>query len=710
MVTFMRFQADIEVTKESSFAVHSAAQQNVSRIQYVSDNEDQRRDRSHDTQAEGVRYIPNGYSSFNNDEPGEMGIGAGGPPDEPSSSSSSEHSSDSETDEYPDSNGDYDEDRRGYSSNEGNSGDGSGGYTSSSSDDDTISTMPSDWGTEKYRAPRDHDSLLRRVKDYEKKVREKKKRRVIQIKPWDGSNVGTSFEDTMNEIRNFVRMQPSMDYIVDETFLRAYNQGSHKEYLRKHRVSPRQYNTDVKLFHAYLCSAFDKVTASRDILDKYRTRLNGAPHGIKAYQKLVRTHGLAGVGQNQKRSTLVAIKCEPYEAGFKGGVTGYVDRFEKACSDLVRLRKASEEKDRKKGRRAKMSSTDVEGYNVEEQENCHQLLNNLSREPSIQPIYTTAYDIHERNPGKLSPLCNHIRTMAIGIDRRDYSGITGPPRILRSHRRGQYPTRRVQSNMSVSEEFNSKDIQALFTGSFDARDAMSVPSKLWKSLGKDDQSRIMDVRRQIRDKESKDQASVTTQQTSNVTENRQANLGVIEEDVEDEDDASLTDGSQDPDDVDDDSKQALQMIASYLADELSPNDTYRQAHMIRTVHCDPKAFERLDHTQLDVYASLGTVHQAGHSTMDGGADTHIAGRGHRKISVNIGQKANLIGFDPKHAKKRGLEIGTANCVVTGYDIDDPSTPFEFIARWNNSVLNIDSYTTLASEIQWHQGSWWIRWP
>src|SRR5210317_2656374 len=89
-------------------------------------------------------------------------------------------------------------------------------------------------------------------------------RGVIQIKPWDGSNVGTSFEDTMNEIRNFVQMQPSMDYIVDETFLRAYNQGSHKEYLRKHRVSPRQYNTDVKLFHAYLCSAFNKVTASRD--------------------------------------------------------------------------------------------------------------------------------------------------------------------------------------------------------------------------------------------------------------------------------------------------------------------------------------------------------------------------------------------------------------------------------------------------------------
>ena len=159
-----------------------------------------------------------------------------------------------------------------------------------------------------------------------------------------------SFEDMMNEIRNFVRMQPSMDYIVDETFLRAYNQGTHKEYLRKHRVSPRQYDTDVKFFHAYLCSAFDKVTASRDILDKYRTRLNGAPHGIKAYQKLVRTHGLAGVEQNQKRSTLVAIKCEPYEAGYKGGVTGYVDRFKKACSDLIRLRKASEEKDRKKGR------------------------------------------------------------------------------------------------------------------------------------------------------------------------------------------------------------------------------------------------------------------------------------------------------------------------------------------------------------------------
>jgi len=291
MVTFMRFQADIEVTKESSFATHSAALQNVSRIQYVCDNEDQRRDRPHGTQAGGVRYIPHGYGSFNNDEPrepGDMGTGAGGPPDDPSSSSSSEHSSDSETDEYPDSNGDYDEDRGGYSSDEGDSSDGSGGYTSSYGDDDTISTMPSDWGTEKYKAPRDHDSLLRRVKDYDRKVREKKKRRkkkggsyggkskggskgkkkrkskssskymkkrgVIQIKPWNGSNVGTSFKDTMNEIRNFVRMQPSMDYIVAETFLRAYNQGSHKEYLHKHRVSPRQYNTDVKLFHAYLCS------------------------------------------------------------------------------------------------------------------------------------------------------------------------------------------------------------------------------------------------------------------------------------------------------------------------------------------------------------------------------------------------------------------------------------------------------------------------
>src|SRR6056300_875795 len=82
-----------------------------------------------------------------------------------------------------------------------------------------------------------------------------KKRSVLSMKPWNGHD---SFEDTQNFIRNFVDQQPSMHYILSDKFMKLYRDGNHKDYLKKHDISSRQFTHDMRTLHAYLSVAYEK--------------------------------------------------------------------------------------------------------------------------------------------------------------------------------------------------------------------------------------------------------------------------------------------------------------------------------------------------------------------------------------------------------------------------------------------------------------------
>jgi hypothetical protein len=732
--TFAKYKDDILISKDTSYAEYSALK-NISAIQYESDFDGDRKpaavpSKSHTSKDDSKEYS-NGSGKH---KPPTSTVDLGNDADDEPSNGSSSSSESSSSDPDEPSSDDYSTSSTGSSISDSDESDGSNDSSSSSdsdSDDSSSSgnsTMPAGWGSKSYKPPRDSKSFMRRVKEYEKKARKRrrngkrgkhggkrskrskhakkskrkssskysksylKKRGVILVTPWDGVTTGTSFEDTMSSVKNFVKMQPAMDYIVSEKFLEKFAKGKEKDYLKELRISKRQYAADVNILHTYLSAAFDRVTATRDILDKYSTRFNGGPHGVKAMNKLIKDHGIGGVGHDQRRSYLVSVKSQVYYDGYKGGVKEYVNRFQEACSDQIRLRDA-------KNKTRKQTKKDIKHSKMlakeENRDNCHQLLNNLAQEPAIQPIYASAYTIHESNPGKFALLCNHIKTMALATDTRSTMA-----RIKRSSPRMANMLHRVQAHLGSTSDIESRDIQAMLAGNFDPNDTMSVPARLWRGLDRDLQSRIIEVRNHLRAKEQekKDQDSVETKRTTNTTVDRRANLSSISEDAVLEDDASLTDGSEDPEEFDDDSRQALQMLATFIADDLDKARTSR-AFMMQVVVESPDALDTLDASYLNVYAALGRTNQAAHTTMDGGADTAILGIGHREQWVNVGRLANIVGFDRKHAFKKGLRTGTADCVIIGHDIRYPKQPFEFIARWHQAVLNPSSYTTLASAIQ-----------
>src|SRR6056300_261560 len=163
-----------------------------------------------------------------------------------------------------------------------------------------------------------------------------KKRSVLSMKPWNGHD---SFEDTQNFIRNFVDQQPSMHYILSDKFMKLYRDGNHKDYLKKHDISSRQFTHDMRTLHAYLSVAYEKYTPTRDILYKYRTSFKGGPDGIKAYHKLGKTYGLGGAAHDQQYVELSRRRALPYYDGFKGGLRSYVDKFQATCSEIARFRK-----------------------------------------------------------------------------------------------------------------------------------------------------------------------------------------------------------------------------------------------------------------------------------------------------------------------------------------------------------------------------------
>ena len=129
------------------------------------------------------------------------------------------------------------------------------------------------------------------------------------MKPWNGQD---SFEDVINHIRNFVEQQPSMHYIVTEKFMNLYRANQHAPYLKKHDISRRQFYNDLRTLHAYLSTAFERYSPSRDILYRYKTSYRGGPDGIKAYFRLNKTYGLGGAAHDQQMVALLRRRAMPY--------------------------------------------------------------------------------------------------------------------------------------------------------------------------------------------------------------------------------------------------------------------------------------------------------------------------------------------------------------------------------------------------------------
>ena len=125
----------------------------------------------------------------------------------------------------------------------------------------------------------------------------------------------------------------------------------------------------------------------------------------------------------------------------------------RTCSEISRLRDASKTKFGKRRKSKKQLREEAD-------ENCVQLLLNLAQEESIRPIYTAAYNMNERNPGKFSSLCIRIKTMAISMGVAE-EGRNHINRMRRSNGRFSNLVDRLHAKLGQVETRDVKAFQAL---------------------------------------------------------------------------------------------------------------------------------------------------------------------------------------------------------------------------------------------------------
>ena len=542
-------------------------------------------------------------------------------------------------------------------------------------------------GHKKKKKKRSHySSSYRRTKRHSTK-----KRSVLTITPWDGT---TSFLDVFNKVRNFVEQQDGMHYIVQDSFIKAYRNDQHRKRMKALGISRAQFDSDQRVLHAYLCAAFETYTNSRDILDKYRTSRDGNPDGIRAFRRLKAEWYLGGDAFDAHLSVLKRKYATPYDVRYRGGLAKYVTDYEAIVSEIARYRGKKLAK-------------------VPDQDNCLQLLNNLAPETAIRHIYASAHTVNTTNPGNFRMLCSHIRKMAI-----NQADLTRDQHRIQRHARLAAVDDDVEDDTDTPTEHNGVADLIAMLGASNRNDTL-VPKLLWQSFPREIQKLILEIRAEL-DKGRKPEevresllkkeakppqvqdrnANLLTMADPDPELSRRANLASNHSPT---DASSDTDGSEDSSDVDDHQRRAMNTFAEILKDKLLDDSKTRYGNVVRIVRCNYDRLTTLEEGYPEpLYALSSEVRKelkVGFTTGDSGADSCILGDGYREQGRNIGQFANVHGFDSVAAKKMNLPIGTGDTVLYGHSSDDPTRYFEFIARYHNSVLNFGSKTSLASENQ-----------
>jgi hypothetical protein len=143
---------------------------------------------------------------------------------------------------------------------------------------------------------------------------------------------------------------------------------------------------------------------------------------------------------------------------------------------------------------------------------------------------------------------------------------------------------------------------------------------------------------------------------------------------------------------DDDAYNALaQNIRTKLASSTPPPSdvTITRANLGRTI-------DLRSCTSVMAFRSRTTT--GFYSTPNGGADTMILGRGWTFLNFSPTRTVNIVGFDERHARRKGCRIGTACTVMRSTDGVD------YLMIANEAVQNHDSITSLLSEAQMrHRG-------
>jgi len=211
------------------------------------------------------------------------------------------------------------------------------------------------------------------------------------------------------------------------------------------------------------------------------------------------------------------------------------------------------------------------------------------------------------------------------------------------------------------------------------KDEFNIPYRAWKLLveifGQEKMREFMDKRDGIKRKES---GGTPAQYQKGEGNQRNANLA---SQVDDEDD--ISEASEDS--VDDDAQDLINQVLDAFYGNPLHEDRHANA-VISTRSYDSE-------NDIDFRAShivSTTVHHQ--MIMDTGADTSIIGPGWN-ITATYGPTVGLIGFDSTHARKKNLQICTAETIIEHPDAGP------ILIQAHNVIHNPTAKSTLLSEYQ-----------
>ena len=441
-----------------------------------------------------------------------------------------------------------------------------------------------------------------------------------------------------------------MHYIIQDDFVDAYHKGRFKSLLKAEDVTKEQFYADQKTLHAILSATYYEYALTKKVLQKYAQKADKKADGIAAYKEIRDRFEYHGVKYEAEVEVLRRTFTTPYQNGYRGGLAEYINQLMVVAADLDQYRAADN------------------GSEMTDKEKCSQVVANLLSEPSIRHIHSSACLLHKQPHMTFLDLCQQIGAIA-------YAEEQSTPRITR-----RMNTLQTFGTELDDDDFLEQSIRAMLMKKQNKSD-LSVPSMLWRNLDDAAKQSIYEARDKVKAELNR----------SSTGDTRKANLATLAE-VE-EDDASDREDYED-EGIDQQTMQLMDVLADKMVFRMSQGEqkvARSNARVVKTVHCDYGRIQR--------FAMNMRNFKHGTMTSDDGADTTIVGSAFRRVATNAGQFANVYGFDTNHAKKEYLPIGTADTIVRGFDIKQPDSSFEFIARFHQCVLNEDSNISLASEAQ-----------
>ena len=463
------------------------------------------------------------------------------------------------------------------------------------------------------------------------------KRQVLPARViWEGDL--SLFEDFRNRVEGHYA-QTGAGYLFSEDFQSAYLKDGSSCYVDfiDEVHSESQVKKDVKaLYGALTCAC--QAGVGRTVLLEYRKTQDG----LRAWHKLVKKYEADG-NKNIRIKKLEEIISINFHRRYKGGLTKWIQDYENAFSELVTLDQDAWMSDDAKKRRIIQNAQHI-GLSTT-------LLEEIALKKSFEEV------------------CNLLRSHAISQDQLHRENAASKVHATKSEDLLQQlvgMVNNLQTLPNSDKDGSESTIEVL------AQKISQMPLDMWRKLPREVQQWILQERKRLNEDEKKG-----TMDSNDISHDKKpplpsqyskANQVATSDDPENIVDEFLKQ------DIEEDSEDDVLLSTCSVARTTCHVSIHRE-----------RARQCMTMLNLPEHSFL--------SITDNGADTCVIGKGWEILTSDPNRKANVVGFDKKHAVKRNLSIVGA---VTAVDLSDGST---ILLRVSEAIHNPSEEHSLLSEFQ-----------